>query len=915
MRRVFRIPFGRAHIAREVDDELTFHLEMRMQRLMAAGMSAEAARLEALRQFGNVDGVREDCVTMDQQRERAMHRTNVIGEVQQDVVYALRTLRRNAGFTFVIVAALALGIGANTAIFTLVNAVVVRTLPVRDPEQLVAIGDPQRVSSFTQGSPRTDLISAPLYRDVRDRARSFTGVLASGRTERLDVRIDGNRSELEHPRGRFVSGNYFTVLGVPAFAGRVFDGSEDRVAGASPVATISHAYWTRRFQNDRSVVGRTIVVNNTRITIVGVAARDFTGEIVGASPDIWLPVGMHDALYPNSRILDDRSSAWLLLLGRLAPGRTLAQAQQELEPLINQSIVANAPGAQGRNFLASKPESYVSSGAKGFSRVRATFQAPLVTLMIGVGLLLVIICANVANLLLARAIARGREMAVRLALGAARGRLVRQLLTESIVLAVMGATAGLVVAWWGSHALLALASNGSTMALDLGLDVRVLLFTLGISFLAVGLFGLMPALRASRVELAASMRANAHAIAGSALGNRGQRAPLGKLLIIGQVALSVVLLVGAGMLVRSLRNVQSVDVGLDRDHLLVLDVDINSRGYSGQRLANLAQTLRDRIATLPGVADVAFSENGIFSGVESSTTVRIPGFVAREPTDSVVVYDLIGPGYVRGIGGRLVAGRELTANDAGRGPRGALINAAAAQFYFPHGSAVGKFLHFQDSIAVEILGVVADVRDHQLDGKPARRVYFPYLRPDSVLTYPGALFFEIRTNGEPAALIQQVRKAVVAVDPTLPIDGLTPVRTLMQQSIREERLVATLASAFGVLALVLAGIGLYGVMTYAIARRTGEIGLRVALGAQRNDVLWMVLAEALRVVGTGLLVGVPLAIASTRLLGAQLHDVGAFDATSLLVAVAVLVVSAVVAVLLPAMRASRVPPIVALRAD
>jgi putative ABC transport system permease protein len=367
--------------------------------------------------------------------------------------------------------------------------------------------------------------------------------------------------------------------------------------------------------------------------------------------------------------------------------------------------------------------------------------------------------------------------------------------------------------------------------------------------------------------------------------------------------------------VRSLRNVQSVDVGLDRDHLLVLDVDMSARGYNGQRLANLVQTLRERIASLPGVVAVAYSENGIFSGVESSTAVQIPGFVARELTDTIVAYDLIGSGYVSGIGGRLVAGRELTPSDEQRGPRVALINAAAAQFYFPNGSAVGKFLHFQDSIAVEILGVVANVRDHELDGKPTRRVYFPYLRSDSALGYPGSLFFEIRTSGDPASLVQRVRQTVVGVDPTLPIDGLTPVHALMRQSIREERLVATLATSFGVLALVLAGIGLYGVMTYAITRRTGEIGLRVALGAQRNDVLWMVLAEALRVVGVGVLVGLPLAIASARLLRTQLHDVGAFDMTSLLAAVAVLIVSAVVAVLLPAMRASRVSPIVALRAD
>jgi len=885
MRRVFRLPFGRAHIAREVDDELAFHLEMRTQRLVAAGWSADAARQEALRQFGNVDVVREDCVIMDQQREKAMHRAHVVGELWQDVAYALRTLRRNAGFTLVVVMALALGIGANTAIFTLVDAVVVRALPVSHPEQLVAIGNPSRVSSSSNGSPRLDLISVPLYRDIRDQTRSLNGVLASGRTGRLDARVDG--TGLEHPRGRFVSGNYFTLLGVPAFAGRVFDGSEEATPGGSPVVTISHGYWTRRFHNDPSVIGRVILVNDTRMTIVGVAASSFSGEIVGASPDMWLPVGMHDALFPNQKTLNDRNASWLLLLGRLAPGVTLAQATRELEPLIKQSIITNAPGNSGQAFFETKPKSFIGSGAKGFSRVRATFQAPLFTLMIGVGLLLCIICANVANLLLARAIARGREMAVRLALGAARARLVRQLLTESIVLAMLGAAAGLLVAWWGSHALLVAAADGGTIPLDVGLDMRVMLFTLAVSFGAVALFGLAPALRASRVDLSSSMRANAQSVAGSALGHRGQRAPLGALLIAGQVALSVVLLVGAAMLVRSLRNIQTIDVGMDRDHLIVLDVDINARGYTGDRLSNLAHSLRDRVAAVPGVAAVTFSENGIFSGTESLTNLQVPGFVARQQSDTSIAYDMVGANYVSAIGGRIVQGRDIEARDDKR--RVALINQSTARFYFANADAVGKYLHFIDTVAIEIIGVVADTRDHSLNGAATRRVYFPFVPADPGLAQPNSLRLEIRTAGDPVALLRAIRQEVIAAEPSLPIDDLSPVRELMRQSIREERLVARLATAFGALALLLAAIGLYGVMTYAITRRTAEIGLRVALGAQRGNVLRMVMYEALRLVGLGVVVGLPLALASTRLLRTQLHGVDAIDPLSLIAAVSVLV--------------------------
>jgi predicted permease len=837
-----------------------------------------------------------------------------LDDLLQDLTYAFRTLRRNAGFTAVVAGTLALGIGANTAIFTLVDAVVVRALPVPHPEQLVAIGDPSLVNSTGEGAPHANLLSYPLYLDIRNHGGPFSGVLASGRTGRLDVLVDRPTAEMEHPRGRFVSGNYFNVLGVPALRGRVFDGTEDQSPGGSPVAAISYEYWTRRFHQDPTIVGKTIVIDNARITIVGVTPRTFSGEVVGASTDIWLPVSMHDALRPNKRTLERRTSSWLLLLGRLAPGASLAQSRADLTPFILRTIVANATGPAGAAFLSREPKVYIEPGGRGFSEVRATFQAPLLTLMIGVGLLLCIICANVANLLMARAIARGREMAVRLALGAHRSRLVRQLLTESLVLAVLGAAGGLLLAWWGSRTLLVLASDGSAIPLDLSLDARVLAFTLIVSFAAVALFGLVPALRASRVDFATTLRANARTVTGGALGHRGRRAPMGSVLIGAQVAMSVVLLAGAAMFARSLRNVQSVDVGLDRDHLLIADVDITPGGYRRDRLANLAHTMRDRLAAVPGVNAVTYSENGIFSGTEWHTEIQVPGFVMRAPGDSTIAIDNVGPGYVRAIGGRLLAGRDIVPDDEGRAARVALVNQAFAKFYFPGVSAVGKVFNLQ-KIAVEIVGVLADTRDHALDGNPDRRVYYVYTPADTAGSNPGALRFAIRTNGDPAALVPQVRKTIVAAEPMLPIDGIDPLPVLMRQSIREERLVASLASAFGGLALLLASIGLYGVMAYAITRRTGELGLRAALGAQRGDVMRMVLTDALRLVAAGMIIGVPLALASARLLQAQLHGVAAVDPVSIAVALLVLSASAVVAALVPALRASRVSPLVALQAD
>ncbi len=908
--------FGRARRERELTAEIEAHAQLETDELIRRGVNPAEARRMALAHGGGVTEVHDAY--------RDQRGLPLLENLLQDIRYGARTLRRSPGFTAVIVLMLALGIGANTAIFTLIDAVVVRSLPVPHAEQLVGIGDPGRVNSFSTGSPRTDLISYPLYLDLRAHSRTLSGIVASGRTGRVDVHIDAANAPPERPRGRFVSDNYFNVLGVPAVRGRVFGDTENQGVGSSPVAVISYGYWTRRFHNDPAVIGKSIVVDDNAVTIVGITPPAFTGEIVGTSNDIWLPLSIQPTLQPNMSmpertgqvsVLASRSASWLLLLGRLAPGATQAQALQELGPLMSQIIVANASAGDGAAFKASKPKMYIAPGGRGFSRVRATFETPLFTLLIGVGLLLLIICANVANLLLARAVVRGKEIAVRLALGANRGRLVRQLLTESVLLAFTGSALGMLFAWWASRALIALAFNGATVPLDLSLDVRVMAFTLGVSFLAVVIFGLVPALRASRVELATTIRANSSSASSGSLGQRGSRAPLGKLLIAAQVALSVVMLVGAGMLVRSLRNVQSVDVGLDRDHLLIVDVDMKSRGYAGDRLQQLAHTLRDRIVAIPGVEAVTYSENGIFSGTESGTSFEIPGYVARTPSDTNTAYDVVGPEYARGIGGHLLDGRDIAVSDEGRAAKIALVNKSFATTYFPNQSAVGKFIHLQDTTLVEILGVIADTHDHSLTGKPDVRVYFSYAQSAPGVDPAASLRFIVRAKGDPASVAAPVRTAIIAVDPLLPIDGNTPLATLMEQSIGQERLMAKLSSAFGVLALLLASIGLYGVMTYAITRRTREIGLRVALGARQQDVVRAILFESLRLVAAGMVIGLPLALAAVRLLASQLNGVATVDPPSIVAALVVLTASGVIASLLPALRASRVSPIVALQAD
>jgi predicted permease len=903
--RVYRIGVGARHLERDVDQELEFHIAMRTQKLVAAGLAPDAARAKALERFGDMSSVRNDCLDIDHHRERAMRRTNFLSNLRQDITYALRAMRQNAGFAAVVLLTLALGIGANTSTFTLIDALVLRTLPVPHPEQLVTIGNPARTGGLSEGSVRNDIASFPVYEDVRDQSKSFSGVYATGRTSRVDLLAESQQKEAEHPRSRFVSASYFSVLQVPAALGRTLTPDEERVPGGAPVVVISYAYWLKRFGGDRSAVGRSVQVNGVPLTIVGVASRAFQGDIVGQPIELWIPIMEQPALMPNSPALTDRNISWIQMMGRLAPGISLAQARSEVVGIVNRSHLDHAGAAERvgiENDMRSKPVQ-VEAGARGFSYYRSLFTAPLFILMAAVSVVLLIVCANLANLMLARASARGREMSVRMALGANRFRLVQQLLTESLMFALAGGALGIILAIWGSSVLTALTGGAE---FDARLDARVLAFTAIVSLATAMLFGLVPALRATRVELAEALRAQGRGVSS---GERGTgRFGLGKMLVVAQVALSVLLLVGTGMLVRSMQRLRNTDIGAARDQLLLVEVDARRAGYKDARLTNLMSELISRAEQTPGVVAATTSENGIFSGTESETILHVEGFTPRSDDDSAIAYDDVGPAYFHAIGAHVEQGRDFEARDNQAGAKVAVLNSTAARFFFPRGSALGAHLT-SDSLTFEIVGVVSDVEGRDLRAKPVRRVYFPTVQ---LREAPGQFSVEVRTAGDPASMGEPIRRALSAANPSLAL-RIQPLSELVDESIAQDRLVSRVVSFFGILALALAALGLYGVMTYATTRRTSEFGLRMALGAEPGNVMRLVLGETMLLVVGGVLVGMPAALGAMRLVQHQLYQIGLLDWPSILIALIVLGASAALAGYVPARRAARVGPLVALR--
>lgn len=834
----------------------------------------------------------------------------------QDLRYGLRMLLKSPGFTAVAILTLALGIGANTAVFSVLDAVLLKMLPISHAEQLVVLGDPSRIHSTSNGTPTLDHFSYPLYRELRDGTQAFSGLFASGDPGRLDVQLDSPAAEgPELANGRVVTGNYFPVLGVNPLIGRTFTASDDLTPGASPLVVISYGYWKRRFNLDPTVIGRTVRLNKYPFTVIGVAPAGFGGEIVERAADLWIPMSMQAQVMRGREYLETPNTSWLQVIGRLKPGVSLAQARSNVNAVYRHAL-AGTYGAKlsvdDRRALEKSTQSIeVSAGGSGLSYLRHEFKRPLLLLMGVVGLVLLIACVNVANLLLARASGRSKEIAVRMAIGARPLRLVRQLLTESVLLALFGGALGVLFAQWGATFLVRTSFGAGTVrALDIHPDAHILGFTAGVCLLAGMLFGLAPALRALGIPVSSTLKEGARG--GTATGSA--KWATGKILVAAQVALSLLVLFAAGLLVRTLRNLQDADFGYERQRLVIIRPDFISAGYKHEQLPTLARQLLEPMSAIPGVVGATVSENGLFSGTESADDIKVEGYASRQDQDNVANDDWVGPDYFKIVGIPILLGRGIGPQDVESSNKVAVINEAMAKFYFPGMNPIGRKFVIDDGKQrlrpIEIVGVCRDFRDHNLRDAVPRRFFLSYYQ--SILT-DLEVHFVLRVAGDPTSVIAAVRQQLKNFDPNVVIREADTLNHMVDDYIAQERLVAQLSSLFAGLALLLACVGLYGVMSYTVSGRTREIGVRMALGAQRRDVLWMVLREALVLVGVGVIVGVPAAFGTSRLLQNMLYALSGVDPLSMSVAVAMLLMVAAIAGYIPARRATKVDPMVALR--
>jgi predicted permease len=846
-------------------------------------------------------------------------RTKMIAALLQDLRYGARMLKKQPGFTLIAALSLALGIGANTAIFSLLDAVALRTLPVREPQELALfnwLSGPKRMARNVQGDIGTDAptglttstsFSYLSFERLRDHNQSLVDVFAF---TPLPLSAHAN-DHAEFVQGQLVSGGYYAGLGVQPLLGRTISVADDRAA-ASPVAVITHRYWRRRFGSDPAVIGKTIMVNQVPCTIIGVTPPGFYGALqVGQSADVSIPLALEPRLNPANSRLGKPWVWWLRVMGRLKPEVTAERARAELEVAFQQSAQEGWDSAPAQNQQAQGPRDMprlrAADGSRGLAELRRKRAQSLTVLTVVVGLALLIACANIASLLLARAAIRRKEIAVRLALGAGRFRLIRQLLTESLLLAGFGGALGVALAYWGKDLLLALQPwGGGELALDLKLDMRVLGFTIAISLLTGLLFGLTPALRATRLDLTPSLKDAARNSSGDA------RNSLSKALVVAQVALSLVLLIGAGLFTRTLRNLQSLETGFNHENLVTFSLNPRLNNYPAAQIAQLFRRLLERLEAIPGAHSATLSQHPILAGSRNDAPIFTQNQPLRPSEGSSALVNDVAANFLDTLQIPILRGRGFTLqDDDGRAPKVAVVNQAFVRKYFGSEDPLGKRIGLdsvKNSGQIEIVGVARDAKYFELRGDMPPTVYLPYFQEPA-----SGAYFMVRTAGEPTAMFTLIREAAHEIDGSLPISDFKTVRQQVESGWAQERLFATLSVFFGLLALSLAAIGLYGVMAYSVARRRNEIGIRMALGAERRDVIRLVLGESLTLVALGVGIGLATALATTRLISAQLFGLAPTDPLTIAMATLLLVGVAALGSYLPARKAAQTDPMLVLR--
>jgi predicted permease len=842
--------------------------------------------------------------------------------VFRDLKYTYRTLARAPGFTAVAVLTLALGIGANTAIFSLLDQVLLRLLPVKDPQQLVLLTMKGRHYGSNWGG---NAISHPMFRDFRDHNEVFSDMFCRFPTSAsLSFGQQSERVFVE-----LVSGTYFSTLGVVPAMGRILTPEDDVVPSGHPFVVLNYNFWKTRFAGDPQVVGRTLNLNNYKMTVVGVAQVGFDGVELGFSPKIFIPIMMQPQIVVGNPedMLKTRRTRWVNTFGRLKPGISQQQAKAALQPFLHSMLEMEVQQKEFNRASKYDRDEFlkcsidVLPGSQGRSYTRRQLTTPLWVLMATTGVVLLIACANLANLMLVRGSGRVKEIAVRLAMGATRPRIIGQLLIESLFLSVLGGITGLAIAFWADRALMKiyLPSDSGGMNISSAPDLRILLFNLAVTLLTGIIFGLVPALQTTKPNIAGTLKDQAGAVVGGGGNHR-----LRKGLVVVQVTLSLLLLVGAGLFVRSLANLRNLGPGFSPERLVAFQIDPSLNGFTPERLRIFYPQLSDALSSIPGVRSVGLASMRILEDNEWDSGMSVEGFTPAKPDEHAQPYmNAIGPNYFATLGVPIIEGRDFTINDRhivkhgpeewNWAPTTVMINEKFAQKYFAGRNPIGLHLGFGTDPGtptdMEVIGVVKDFKYTSIRDEIPVQAYIPYLGD----RFLGGMTIYVRTTGDANQLMSTVRSTVRDMDPDVPIYAMRTTEVTINESLSTERMIASLSAVFGFLATLLAVIGLYGVMAYTVAQRTREVGIRIALGAARGKVIWLVMREVLLLVAIGVIAGVTASVALTRVVQSQLFGLTPHDPLTLGLATAVLAVVACAAGYIPALRASRLDPMVALR--